>query len=378
MARPVTVSAACVVSGGEVLRPGWFTIVDGRIGHVGAGVPPTPADHDYPRHTVVPGFVDMHVHGGGGASFTDNPQRVADFHLARGTTTLVASLVSAPIPTLVEQIRVLRPYIVDEAVAGIHLEGPWLAAGRCGAHDPEALAPPSASAVDELLDAGAGAIRMVTLAPELDGALVAIARLVAAGVVVGVGHTDATHEQTVAAIGAGATVATHLFNAMPPLHHRAPGPVLALLDDDRVTVELVVDGVHLHPEVVAHVVRAVGAERVALVTDAMSAAGMADGTYRLGTVDVEVSGGVARARGSHVIAGSTTTMGDVFRRAVVGLGLGGGVDDMALAAAVEMCARTPARALGLRGVGDLLPGYAADLVVLDEEMDVRRVVRGGV
>ncbi|WLP92846.1 N-acetylglucosamine-6-phosphate deacetylase [Gordonia sp. NB41Y] len=377
MTRPVTVSAACVVSGGQVLRPGWFTIVDGHIGDVGTGSPPTPADHDYPRHTVVPGFVDMHVHGGGGASFTDGPQQVVDFHRARGTTTLVASLVSAPIPTLLDQIRELRTHAVDGTVAGIHLEGPWLAAERCGAHDPDVLVAPSASTVDDLLAAGGGAIRMVTLAPELDGALAAIARLVAAGVVVGVGHTDATYEQTAAAIEAGATVATHLFNAMPSLHHREPGPVLALLDDARVTVELIADGVHVRPEMVAHVVRVVGAERVALVTDAMSAAGMADGDYRLGPVDVEVSGGVARVQGSDVIAGSTATPAGVFRRAAGGFGCGGATDT-SLVAAVEMCARTPARALGINGVGDLLPGYRADCVVLDEDMVVRRVVCGGV
>jgi N-acetylglucosamine-6-phosphate deacetylase len=186
-----------------------------------------------------------------------------------------------------------------------------------------------------------------------------------------VGHTDATYEQTKRAIDAGATVGTHLFNAMPPLHHREPGPALALLQDAGVTVELIADGVHVHPEVVRAVIAAAGADRVALVTDAIAAAGRADGTFRLGAVAIDVAAGVARVRGTSTIAGSTATMDAIFRRVAADAG------DAGLAAAARMTAATPARALGLQRVGALRAGFEANLVVLDGALDVTAVtVRG--
>jgi N-acetylglucosamine-6-phosphate deacetylase len=227
---------------------------------------------------------------------------------------------------------------------------------------------PDAAEIDALLGAGAGTIRMVTLAPELPGAHAAIRRFVDAGVVVAVGHTDATYEQTGDAIALGATVGTHLFNAMPPLHHREPGPALALLRDPRVTVELIVDGVHLHPDVAKAVIASAGADRVAMITDAIAAAGRTDGEFRLGAVSIELIAGVARVRGTTTIAGSTATMDRLFRTAHA---------DAGLAAAVQMTAATPARALGLQDVGALSVGYDANLVVLDDRLGVSDVmVRG--
>jgi N-acetylglucosamine-6-phosphate deacetylase len=258
-------------------------------------------------------------------------------------------------------------------VAGIHLEGPWLAPGRRGAHEPSALRDPDPAEVDRLLAAGDETIRMVTLAPELEGAQEAIRRVVAGGAVAAVGHTDATYQQTRAAIEAGATVATHLFNAMRPVHHREPGPVIALLEDPGVTVELVGDGVHVHPALARHVWAAAGADRVALVTDAMAAAGMPDGAYRLGALPVEVVDGVARVAGTDTIAGSTATMDRLFRFAVAHSDLD---PDQALLAAVRQTSVTPARALGL-GVRELAAGTVADLVVLDETRTVTRVMRRG-
>ncbi|GAB91661.1 N-acetylglucosamine-6-phosphate deacetylase [Gordonia rhizosphera] len=371
------VAASAVVSGGHVLRPGWFTSRDGRITSVSEGLPARSPDLDFPTQTIVPGFVDMHVHGGGGATYTagdpDSVRQAAAFHQVHGTTTTVASLVSAGPSALLAQVRDLGELVADGVIAGIHLEGPWLSHSRCGAHDPTVLRPPDPEEIDRVLRAGAGTISMVTIAPELDGALDAIARFADAGVVVAVGHTEATYEQTRAAIGAGARVGTHLFNAMRPLHHREPGPVLALLEDDRVTVEMVGDGVHVHQRLLTHVVGDVGAGRVALVTDAMAAAGMSDGSYRLGVLEVDVTDAVARVRATGAIAGSTATMGLLFERALASLP---GPADAALTASSAMASTTPARAIGVHDAGDLSPGMRADWVVVDDGR-VQEVYRRG-
>jgi len=319
---------------------------------------------------VVPGFIDVHVHGGGGAAYTDTDGigAAAEFHLRHGTTTTLASLVTASPAELIAGVRALGQATRLGTVAGIHLEGPWLSRARCGAHDPTRMRHPDPAEIDAVLAAGDGAIRMVTLAPELPGADAAIRRLLDAGVVVAVGHTDATYEQTQRAIAAGAMVGTHLFNAMPPVHHREPGAALALLQDPKVTVELIADGVHVHPAVVHAAIQAAGPHRVALVTDAVAAAGCADGEFRLGAVPIDVVSGVARVHGTSTIAGSTATMDRLFR---------GVAPDAGLAAAVQMTSATPARALGLERVGRLRPGYDANLVVLDRDLQVAAVmVRG--
>lgn len=271
-----------------------------------------PADAEFPDAIVVPGFVDMHVHGGGGASFADGNAadiaRAAEFHLRHGTTTTLASLVTAGPAELLSAVGALAEATRDGVVAGIHLEGPWLSPARCGAHDHTRMRAPDPAEIESVLAAADGAVRMVTLAPELPGSDAAIRRFRDAEVVVAVGHTDATYTQTRHAIDLGATVGTHLFNAMPPLDHRAPGPVLALLCDPRVTVEIIADGVHVHPAVVHAVIEAVGPDRVAVVTDAIAAAGCGDGAFRLGTMPIEVESSVARVAGASTLAGSTTTM----------------------------------------------------------------------
>ena len=214
---------------------------------------------------------------------------------------------------------------------------------------------------------------MITIAPERHGALAAIERIVDADVVAAVGHTDASYEQTRAAITAGATVGTHLFNAMRPINTREPGPVIALLEDPRITVELITDGVHVDPALYRHVSRSAGPDRMSLITDAISAAGMRDGTYHLGPLAVEVVGRVARVAGTQTIAGSTATMDHQFRFAVKHSGLD---RDEALIAAVRQASINPARALGLPVAG-LVPGGAADLVVLDADLAVTGVLRQG-
>jgi N-acetylglucosamine-6-phosphate deacetylase len=359
-------SADKVVTPDGVLEPGWVEIADGRITAVGEG---TPARSDAHGAVIVPGFVDIHCHGGGGASFDsadpDECARGAAYHRERGTTTLVASLVTAAPGDLVRRARVLSELAADGVVAGIHYEGPFLSAARKGAHDPALLRDPDPETVERLLRVPH--VRMMTIAPELDGGLDALRRVRDAGALPAVGHTDASYEVTTAAVEAGARVATHLFNGMRPLHHREPGPILALVDAPDVVVELIGDGVHLHPAVVAHIARTTGAGRAALVTDAIAASGMSDGDYRLGGLDVEVRDGVARLSGGGSIAGSTATAASVFRRAVRDSG-------MSLPDAVRLAAATPAALLGLSDRGAIAPGLRADLLVLDGDLNVRDVV----
>jgi N-acetylglucosamine-6-phosphate deacetylase len=375
------ITAETVVTGRELLRPGWIDVDRGRLQGIGAGAPPRPVDVDLGAVTVVPGFVDIHVHGGGGGMFpTTDPAEIdgatattVDLHRRHGTTTMIASLVSAHPVELLAQVRGMAEQVRSGLIAGIHLEGPWLSAERCGAHELSALRDPDPAELDRVFAAGNGTIRMVTLAPERTGGLAAIQRIVDAGAVAAVGHTEATYAQALAAVDAGASVATHLFNAMRPVHHREPGPVLALMEDPRVTVELITDGVHLHPALYREVCRNVGPDRVALITDAMAAAGMADGAYRLGTLAVDVINGIAKVSGTDTIAGSTATMDQVFRNAVIHSGL---PREAALLAAVRESSANPARALGLPEAG-LVVGAAADLVVLEAQLTVTRVLLHG-
>lgn len=370
-------AADTLLTGTQLLRPGWIEVSGARVAAVGGGDPPRPVDHALGAVTVVPGFVDTHVHGGAGANFTaadaEQTATAAALHRRHGTTTMVASLVTAAPEELLRQVTGLAAEVRSGVLAGIHLEGPWLSERRCGAHEPALMRDPDPAEIDRVLTAGDGAIRMVTLAPERDGALSAVSRLAAAGVVVAVGHTEATYEQTRAAVDAGATVGTHLFNAMRQVDRREPGPVPALLEDPRVTVEVITDGVHIAGGIYRLVVQSAGAQRVSLVTDAMAATGMADGRYELGPLGVQVTDGVARVAGTDTIAGSTATMDRVFRFAVAHSGL---APDAALQAAVAQSSINPARALGLPDAR-LAPGGYADLVVLDRELAVVAVLHRG-
>lgn len=367
-------AAAAVVTPERVLRPGWVHVVGDGIAAVGEGEAPDGEVHDLGDAVVVAGFVDVHCHGGGGASFGEDPAagaRAAATHLARGTTSLLASLVSGPHDRTLREIASLTCLVQDGVIAGVHLEGPWLSHAQCGAHDPAQLRRPDPAEVRALL--ANPVVRMVTLAPELDGALDAVRAVVDAGAVAAIGHTDAHLATVRAAIDAGARHATHLFNAMRPLGHRDPGPVLALLEDDRVTLELIRDGVHVDPALCAYLDATVDRARLVAVTDAMSAAGSADGRYPLGGLEVDVLDGVARVAGSGTIAGSTATADALFRAVA-----GASPDDSALVRAGRQTATNPARALGLDDVGAIEAGRRADAVVLDPTTsEVRAVLRAG-
>ncbi len=366
-------TAARIVTPARDFAPGWLHVEDDRILDGGPGLPSRAPDVDLGPATLVPGFVDAHVHGGGGASFTEGTDRavttVVDAHLAHGTTTMMASLVTDTVTALERTVRTLGDAARDGVLAGVHLEGPWLSPHHAGAHDVSLLRDPVAADVQRLLDAGDGVVRMVTLAPELPGGLDAIRRVVGAGVVAAVGHTDATYDVARAALDAGASVGTHLFNAMRGLHHREPGPPTALLEHPDAFVELVSDGVHVHPAVLRLAMNA-KPHQALLVTDAMAAAAGEDGDYRLGPMAVQVRDGVARLSGSGAIAGSTLTMAAAVRYAVR-------VAELPLPEVVRAATTTPATMLGLPRVGALRPGYRADLVALDEDLRVVRVMRAG-
>jgi N-acetylglucosamine-6-phosphate deacetylase len=368
---PTVLAGATVVLPTGVVRDG-RVVIDGT--KIAGSVPADAQVTDVSNHWLVPGFVDIHNHGGGGASFSGSAEDVLtaiNTHRTHGTTTLLASTVTDDMDVLVKQAGLLSELAEQGDVAGIHFEGPFISPCRKGAHSEELLRDPDPAEVRKLLDAARGRAKMVTLATELRGGIDSVRLLAEHGVIAAIGHTDATYEQTVAAIDAGATVATHLFNAMPQIGHRAPGPITALLEDDRVTVELIDDGTHLHPAALQLAFRHAGAGRVAFITDAMDAAGFGDGRYVLGPLEVEVSEGVARLVQGGSIAGSTLTLDRAFKRAVT-------VDRLPVEDVVAAISANPARLLGMDDrIGSLEPGKDADLVLLDHQFDLKGVMRRG-
>ncbi len=376
-----------VFTGSEMLAPGELLLDGDRV--VDVGEAPTPSADSpgvvrrQPRPsastapievvdlgdvTLAPGLVDVHSHGGGGFAFGEDPDAVLATHRVHGTTTMVASTVTQSLDELERQIRLLAERVRDGSLAGIHLEGPWLAEKYKGAHPVDKLRDPAPAEVEALLDAGEGAVRMVTIAVEKPGALESVRLMAERGVVPALGHSNCTYEEAVAAIDAGVTGATHLFNAMPGLHHRTPGPILALLEDDRVWCELIVDGVHLRPELAAWVMSV--SDRVVLVTDAMAAAGCSDGDYVLGDLPVEVVSGTARIAGTDTIAGSTLVLSRGVQVAIEA----GVSPEVALQAATLNAARY----LDLEGVGELVPLAFADAVVFGPDWSVEKVLHRGV
>ena len=376
------IHSARLVSEGRVTHNAWVLFDGDRVGATGtgddwlaavAGAPDavvTDADGGW----LTPGFIDLHNHGGGGAAFDDGPDAIRsaiELHQRHGTTRFVVSLVTATVPELAERVGMVASLAAeDPRVLGSHLEGPFLDVGHKGAHDPALLRSATPADIELLLESARGTLRQITLAPELPGGMEALRAFVDAGVVVAVGHTGADYQQTRAAFDAGATILTHAFNGMDGIHHRSPGPVAAATRTPGVTVEVINDGVHVHPEVV-RMAFAAAPGRVALITDAMAAAGEADGDYLLGTLQVQVRDGVARLSDGGSIAGSTLTQDDALRRAVQEVGVG--VEEAVLA-----LTGTPAAAIGRADdLGRLAPGYAADAVLLDDDFRVLQVWSGG-
>lgn len=365
------IEAARIFSAGEWLEPGWIEIAGQFIHAVGPGKPPRQPDIRIDA-TLVPGFVDAHVHGGGGYSFNDTDPAAAEWiastHLRHGTTSIMASLVTASLDELDARVRALAPKVLSGQLAGIHLEGPWLSPSHKGAHAPDLLRAPDPREIKQLLHAGAGTVRMVTLAPELEGGIDAVRQISTFGAVVAVGHTDATYEQTKEAIRAGATAGTHIFNGMRPIHHRQPGPAIALLEDKATFVEVIADGVHLHPAMIRTIFN--NPAKAVLVTDAMAAASATEGLYKLGHLDVHVQDGQARLTSNGSIAGSTLTSDAALRYAVQAAGI-------SLGEALKALTQYPAAMLGLTDVGLLQHGKRADLLALNPALTVLGVMRSG-
>lgn len=372
---------AHLISDRSITRDGWLLLRDGVIAETGTGddwraltgVNGVRAE-DLAGAWLAPGFVDIHCHGAGGYAFDDGPQAALNalaVHRRHGTTSMVLSFVTDTVTAMAERLAwAARLAAENPSVLGSHAEGPFLDPGHRGAHAENLLVTPTPSAVDRLVAAAEGTLRQLTLAPELPGADSAIAQLRAAGVTVAVGHTDATYDDALRAFRAGASILTHAFNAMNPLHHRRPGPVVAALECADVSLEVICDGVHVHPGVIA-MLFASAPERTALITDAMSATCMHDGAYTLGSLPVTVTDGVARLTEGNTIAGSTLTMDDAVKRAVQDVGV-------PLQQAVYAATQAPLRAIGAGADrGRLAPGLRADLVVLDQSLDVRGVYVAG-
>jgi len=323
----------------ELIRNALITIEDGVITSISTG---TLQDADLHSQIVIPGFVDMHCHGGNGFHFFGTEpeaiQESARFHLIHGTTSIVAS------------------FVLSEAY--------------CGAHNPDFLTTPNVAEIQTLLDAGEGWIKMITLAPELEGALDSISFLEEQGVIAAIGHSDADDSVTKSAIDSGAKVVTHFFSAMRPIHHRIGGMTLTSLFDDRIYLELILDNVHIATNAIAIPLH-FASERILGITDALSVAGQPDGDYTLGTTPVELRNGIAKIKGKDLLAGSTLTMDRSFKSAVTKLGL-------TPHQAVQAFSSRPASILGLKNVGDIKVGNDADLLFLDDEFSLQSVVFKGV
>ena len=349
------ISAATVLIDQELQKEVWLEIEDGVIRSINSGTTPE-YDHRY-EGILIPGFVDIHCHGGGGkyfASLTDSEiAQVIATHRAGGTVAGLASLVTEPIPNLISQIKRLVPFAQRGEIAGIHLEGPYLSHARCGAHDPNLLRTPTLAEVQTLLDAGQGFIKMITIAPELDGALEVIEYLAKSGVIAAIGHSQSDATTAQAAIDHGSSVVTHFNNAMPKVVD-GPGTMSsAVISELRVSLELILDGEHVATQIVRDVFEA-APNRIVMVTDAMSAAGSTDGSYQIAGLEVTVKDGIARLASNGSLAGSTLTMAKAFNHALNEIGV-------SITEAVHAASTLPALILGRSDLGEIAVGKSGFL-----------------
>jgi N-acetylglucosamine-6-phosphate deacetylase len=379
-----------------VINDGAVVLDGDRIAFAGkaSGLPQQWRDAQPPagwtkQHTLLPGLVDVHCHGGAGGEFGPDvaSARVAvDYHHRSGTTSLLGSLASNTRDALIDGVTTCAALVAQGELAGIHLEGPFLSMERRGAQNPAALCDVDAALVGALAEAATAAgapeaIAQMTFAPERPGAADLPALLGSYAILAAVGHTACDVEAAWAALRAsldaaprgGRPLVTHVFNGMAPLHHRAPGPVsaaLAAAARGEAVLEVVGDGVHLAPATVRMLFDLVGAQGICLITDAMAASGMPDGTYTLGGQDVIVSGRTARLAEGDSIAGGVATMLDVVRWCVQSAGV-------PLLDAVTAASSTPSQTLALAGIGGLQAGNLADVVVVDNELSLHAVLRRG-
>lgn len=347
----------------------------GRIAEVGAGLaaPESAQVVDLSGLTLAPGFIDVHVHGGGGHSLLAADSGEVSAHsewvISRGVTSFLATVCALDAEHGIACAEAAAEARCDGAqLLGVNFEGPFVSPQRRGALPSTWLAQPNRALLDRLL--ASAPVRVMTIAPELDGGLELVTAAAATGVRVSVGHTDATYEIARRAFEAGAAHVTHAFNAMRPLHHREPGPIAAAIEASGVTVEVIADGVHLHPATVRLLVRALGRERACLVTDAVTPAGLGAGVFRIGDEEAVMKDGSIRLPDG-TIAGSAATMDAVVRNAVEW-----GVADAA--GALEMASAVPAGAAGVgQRKGRIAAGYDADLVALSENFGVWGTWVGG-
>ncbi|HEV2399817.1 MAG TPA: N-acetylglucosamine-6-phosphate deacetylase [Candidatus Sulfotelmatobacter sp.] len=334
---------------------------------------------DFGDAILTPGFVDIHIHGGGGIDTMRAAPveltRMGEFLAKHGVTRYFPTTVAAPLDTTCSALERLADAIETEdnggaaRPIGIHLEGPFLSLKRRGVHPPEYLAEPTVAIFDRMWQAARGHVRMMTIAPEIPGALEVIAEASRRNVCVSIGHSDAEMPIARAGVKAGARHATHTFNAMRPLDHRSPGILGEVLSNDRLTADMIVDGIHVSPEVVKVFLQAKGPERAVLITDAISATGMPEGQYQLGPIQVQVKDGTCTANGS--LAGSVLTMDRAVRNVTKFSG-------WPLRDAVRAATLNPAKAVGLENdYGVLAPGASADLTVLTASGEVLKTIVAG-
>ena len=384
-----------IISSGTTLDDGVVAFAGDRIRYAGPASHFDPAGWhqvDLPAESLLlPGLIDTHCHGAYGGDFSsvdeEGARRAADFLHRSGTTTVVASAMAGSRDNMLAAVRLLGELSREGVLAGVHAEGPFLSPARCGAQNTDYLLAPDTGIAAGLVEAAGGQLVSMTYAPELDGADELVDLLTALGVTPSLGHTDADAETAAASLVRAAEglaragrdrsrrrpLVTHLFNAMPPLHHRSPGAAAACLraaSAGRAVVELISDGIHLDPETVLTVFDLVGGANIVLVSDGMAATGLGDGGYVLGANDVSVSGGVARVAASGALAGGTATLLDCVR-SVVAAGV-------PLETAVFSASAVPAAVLGLAAeAGALAPGFRADLLVTTGDLALTAVLRGG-